>query len=68
MEPLRLAWSFEPSPKSIVENLVALDGENPCDLFPTVQVTNGLRKKQENFVKQLSELVSSNKEGFDEPV
>ena len=63
MEPLRLAWSFEPSSKSIVENLVALDGKNPCDLFPTVQVTKGLRSKQENFVEQLSKLVSSNKEG-----
>ena len=68
MEPLRLAWSFEPSPKSIVENLIALDGKNPCDLFPTLQVTKGLRNKQENFVKQLSELVFSGKEELDESV
>ena len=59
MSPLRLAWSFEPSPESIVSNLLELSGENPCVTFPTVEVTKGLRAKQQNFVSQLSDLVFS---------
>ena len=57
MTPLRLAWSFEPSPESIVENLIKLSSESPCITFPTVEVTNGLREKQQNFISQLTNLV-----------
>jgi len=57
MTPLRLAWSFEPSPQSIVRNLNGLSSENPCVTFPTVEVTKGLREKQQNFISQLSDLV-----------
>ena len=57
MTPLRLAWSFEPSSKSIVENLMNISSENPRITFPTVQVTKGLGQKQKNFVEQLSNLV-----------
>lgn len=59
MMPLRLAWSFEPSPDSIVENLIQLSDENPCITFPTVEVTRGLREKQQNFISQMSNLVFS---------
>ena len=59
MTPLRLAWSFEPSSKSIVENLMNLTSENPCITFPTIQVTEGLRQKQKNFVEQLSSIVKN---------
>lgn len=58
MTPLRLAWSFEPSSNSIVDNLMSLSDENPCITFPTVQVTKGLGEKQKNFVSQLRDVVT----------
>ena len=55
--PLRLAWSFEADPDSIVENLVAMNGQHPCNLFPIIEVTKGLEQRQERFRVQIHTLV-----------
>ena len=64
MTPLRLAWSFEPSSKSIVDNLMSLSDENPYNI-PTVQVTRVL-EKQKNFVSQLRDVVTDLGDNGDE--
>jgi len=48
--PLRLAISFEPNSKSIVENLVGLQNLNIRQFFPIELVTNGLLERQKGFV------------------
>jgi glycosyltransferase involved in cell wall biosynthesis len=55
--PLRLAYSFEPSPQSIVDNLMALSGKNLSKTFPTSEVTKGLYERQKQFITQLREIV-----------
>lgn len=48
--PLRLAISYEPNSKSIVENLVGLQNLNIRQFFPIELVTNGLLERQKGFV------------------
>lgn len=55
--PLRLAYSFEPSPQSIVDNLIALSGKNLSKIFLTSEVTKGLHERQKQFITQLGEIV-----------
>ena len=55
--PLRLAYSFEPSPQSIVDNLMALSGKNLSKIFLTSEVTKGLHERQKQFITQLGKIV-----------
>ena len=53
---LRLAFLYEPSPKSIVRNLIALESINLKERFPLRLVTKDLKYRQQRFVIQIQSL------------
>jgi len=53
---LRLAFSYEPSPKSIVNNLIALESISLKERFPLRLVTKDLKERQQRFVIQIQSL------------